>query len=124
MHVALLVGGLPVLLAFNACTVTIQNGAPILFPGWARLGTAVPGGVEMMGQMILIMGLYFILLALLLLLPVGAAVVAMSMLQLTGPVSVAGLLLAASLALGFELQGVMQLLGRAFDRLEPSSVSG
>lgn len=124
MRLAIAAGALPVLLAFNACSVTIQNGAPILFPGWARLGTVVPGGVEMMGQMILIMGLYFILLALLLLLPVGAAIVAMSTLHLTGALAVAGLMVAGSAALALELQGVIQLLGRAFERLEPSSVSG
>jgi hypothetical protein len=113
-----------VLLAFNACTVTIQNGAPILFPGWARLGTVVPGGVEMMGQLILMMGFYIVLLALLLLLPVGAGIVVVSMGHLTGPLGVAGTMVACSAALAFELQGVMQWLGRAFDRLEPSSVSG
>ena len=124
MRVAIAAGAIPALLAFNACSVTVQNGAPILFPGWARLGTAVPGGVEMMGQLILVMGLYVILLALLLLFPVGAALVAMSTLHLTGPLSVAGMMVAGSVALALELQGVVQLLGRAFDRLEPSSVSG
>ncbi len=124
MRVAIAVGVLPVLLAFNACSVTIQNGAPILFPGWSRLGTVVPGGVEMMGQLILMMGFYILLLALLLLLPVGAGVVAIITLHLSGPVSVAGIMVAGSAALAFELQGAMQLLGRAFDRLEPSSVSG
>ena len=124
MRVAIAVGALPALLAFNACSVTIQNGAPILFPGWARLGTVVPGGVEMMGQMILLMGFYVILLTLLLLLPVAVGVVAIVTLNLTGPVAVAATMVAGSLALALELQGVMQLLGRAFDRLEPSSVSG
>ena len=124
MRVAIVVGAVPVLLAFNACSVTIQNGAPILFPGWARLGTVVPGGVEMMGQLILMMGFYIVLLALLLLLPVGAGVVLVSMGHLNGPLGVAATMLAGSAALAFELQGVMQWLGRAFDRLEPSSVSG
>jgi Putative ABC exporter len=124
MQTAIAVGVLPVLLAFNACSVTIQNGAPILFPGWARLGTVVPGGVEMMGQMILLMGFYVILLALLLLLPAAAAFAALITLHLTGPASVAVTMVAGSAALAFELQGVMQWLGRTFERLEPSSVSG
>ncbi|HUX34736.1 MAG TPA: putative ABC exporter domain-containing protein [Gemmatimonadaceae bacterium] len=124
MRIAILVGALPVLLAFNACSVTIQNGMPILFPGWARLGTAVPGGVEMMGQMILILGFYLVLLALLLLVPAAMAFVAIGTLKLTGPLAVVGTMVAGSAALAFELQGVMQLLGRVFERLEPSSVSG
>jgi len=124
MRIAILAGALPVLLAFNACSVTIQNGMPILFPGWARLGTAVPGGVEMMGQMILILGFYLVLLVLLLLVPAAMAFVAIGTLKLTGPLAVAGTMVAGSAALAFELQGVMQLLGRVFERLEPSSVSG
>ena len=124
MRVAIAVGAVPVLLAFNACSVTIQNGAPILFPGWARLGTTVAGGVEVMGQMIVVLGLYLILLALLLVVPAAMGFVVMGTLKLTGPVSVAVTMVAGSVGLAFELQGVMQLLGRAFDRLEPSSVSG
>jgi hypothetical protein len=33
-------------------------------------------------------------------------------------------MLAGCGGMAFELQGVMQLLGRAFERLEPSAVSG
>ena len=108
----------------NACSLTVQNGAPILFPDWARLGTAVPGGVEMMGQLILVMGLYFILLVLLLVLPVAGGFIVMSTMYVTGPMGVVVTMVIGSAALAFELWGVMQLLGRAFDRLEPSAVSG
>jgi hypothetical protein len=124
IRMALAVGALPVLLAFNATSVTIQNGAPILFPGWARLGPIVAGGVEVMGQMILMMGFYLILLAVLLVIPTAMGFVAVASLHLEGALGIAVAMLAGSGGLAFELQGVMQLLGRAFEKLEPSSVSG
>ncbi|MHB1864142.1 MAG: putative ABC exporter domain-containing protein [Gemmatimonadaceae bacterium] len=124
MRWAVAVGGLPVLLAFNAASVTIQNGAPILFPGWARLGTVVAGGVEMMGQMILLMGFYLMQLAALLVVPAAIGFVSVYELGATGAAGLLVALLAGSAALAFELQGVMQLLGRAFERIEPTSISG
>ncbi len=124
MRAAFVLGLVPLLLAFNAASVTVQNGAPILFPGWARLGTTVPGGVEMMGQMILLTGFYILLLALLLVLPGGAAFVVLATLHLTGPAAVLFTMVGASAALAFELRGVLHWLGRAFERMEPSSVSG
>jgi hypothetical protein len=124
MRVAIVIGAVPALFAFNVTSVTVQNGSPILFPGWSRLGTVVPGGVEMMGQMILIMGFYILLLAALLVVPAATGFVAIASLQLTGPTAVAGAMLAGSAVLAFELQGVMQLLGAAFEKLEPNSVGG
>ncbi len=124
MRLAVAVGIVPVLVAFNACSVTIQNGMPILFPGWSRLGAVVPGGVEMMGQMILVVGFYSLLLAALLLVPAAMAFVAIGALHLTGALAVAGTMVAGSAALAFELQGVMQWLGRAFERLEPNATGG
>lgn len=124
MRLALGVGALPGLLAFNAASVTIQNGIPILFPGWARLGTVVAGGVEMMGQMMLLMGFYLILLAALLLVPAAIGLASAYELGATGATGILVALLAGSGALAFELQGVMQLLGRAFERIEPASASG
>lgn len=124
VRAAIALGALPVLLAFNAMSVTIQNGAPILFPGWARLGTVVAGGVEMMGQTILVMGFYVILLVALLVLPVAAAFAVGASLHLDGAMGVLVAMLVGSAGLAFELQGVLQLLGRAFERLEPGAVSG
>jgi hypothetical protein len=124
MRVAIVIGALPALIAFNVTTVTVQNGSPILFPGWSRLGTVVPGGVEMMGQMILVMGFYVLLLAVMLVVPTATGFVAIASLHLTGPTAVAGAMLAGSAVLAFELQGVMQLLGAAFEKLEPNSVGG
>ncbi|MDE3152566.1 MAG: hypothetical protein KGL93_10010, partial [Gemmatimonadota bacterium] len=124
VRAAITIGALPALLAVNACTVTIQNGAPILFPGWARLGAVVPGGVEMMGQMILVTVFHLLLLVLLLVLPVAMGAVVAGTLGITGGVGLAAGIMAGSAGMALELQGVMQLLGRAFDRLEPSSVAG
>src|SRR5206468_12878188 len=48
----------PILLfALNMTTVTIQNGAALLFPGWVRVSPVVGGGVEAMGQGILATGM-------------------------------------------------------------------
>ncbi|MDE3127213.1 MAG: hypothetical protein KGL38_04355, partial [Gemmatimonadota bacterium] len=124
LRTAIALGALPALLAFNAASVTIQNGAPILFPGWSRLGAVVPGGVEMMGQMVVVVGFYGLLLAVLLALPAAGAVAAVAALHLGGATAVLVAMLVGSAALAFELQGVLQLLGRAFERLEPGAVSG
>jgi hypothetical protein len=124
LRLAIIVGGIPALVAFTGANVAIQNGTAILFPGWSRLGTAVPGGVEMMGQMVLITGLYLLLLVAMLVLPAAAGFAAIATLRLSGAAAVAVGLLAGSAMLAFELQGVLQLLGRAFEKLEPSSVSG
>src|SRR5204862_4556559 len=45
------------LLTVNATTVTIQNAAALLFPGWVRVSPVVGGGVEAMGQGILVTGI-------------------------------------------------------------------
>ena len=124
MRVAVIIGAVPVLLVFNAASVTVQNGAPILFPGWSRLGSVVPGGVEMMGQMILVTGFYFLLLAVLLVVPAAMAFVVVATLKVSGPFAIATGMWAGSVGLAFELQGVLQLLGAAFEKIEPSSVSG
>lgn len=124
MRIAIVVGAVPALFAFNVTSVTVQNGSPILFPGWSRLGTVVPGGVEMMGQMILVMGFYLLLLTALLVVPVATGFVAIASLKLTGAPAVAAAMLAGSAVLAFELQGVLQLLGAAFEKLEPNSVGG
>ena len=45
-----------VLVSVNATTVTIQNAAALLFPGWVRATPLVGGGIEAMGQGILATG--------------------------------------------------------------------
>src|SRR5205085_4474510 len=39
--VTILAVALPALLAFATVMVAVQNGAPVLFPGWVRLGPVV-----------------------------------------------------------------------------------
>src|SRR6185436_19389150 len=64
--VTILAVALPALLAFATVMVAVQNGAPVLFPGWVRLGTVVGGGMENLGQGVMSMGIILILVLLLL----------------------------------------------------------
>jgi hypothetical protein len=75
MRTALLLAGLLLLPAVSLLAVTVQNGIALLFPDWVRLGPQVRGGIESMGQGILVMTGSVLLLALFLLVPLlaGAA---------------------------------------------------
>jgi ABC-2 type transport system permease protein len=122
--VVVLVTALPALLAFATVMVAVQNGAPVLFPGWVRLGHTVGGGMENLGQGVMSMGIILILVALLMILP--AIVVAFSIWMLS-PFSVAAAVLAAivtgSATLGAETFGIFAVLGRALERTEPSETA-
>jgi ABC-2 type transport system permease protein len=109
-----------VLVSVNMTTVTIQNGAALLFPGWIRVTPVVGGGVEAMGQGILATGM-LMLTFVVALLP-AAAVSAGLWWALSGVpnVWIAALLLAAAVLLG-ETWWAIRGLGRRFERLEPGS---
>ena len=111
-----------ILLVFNATTVTIQNGAALLFPAWVKLGSAKSGGVEVLGQSLLTMVASLVALALALLPPAIAAIgtyFAVTVL-LDGSViaaAAAGLGIGI-LALAVEVGMVMMMLGEVFERGE------
>ena len=110
------------LLILNATSVTIQNGAALLFPAWVKIGTAKSGGVEVLGQSILttLASLIALMLALL---PAGiAAVAAFAGVQFIfqGSITVAAIVatVVGLATLAFEVGMAMTLLGEVFERGE------
>lgn len=110
---------MPLLLLVNAANLAIQNGLALLLPAWVRIGPAT-GGVEVLGQGILL-ALGSMLLLGLMLLPPALLVFALMQRALTlgGAPAMIGLASAALLLLLAELWGIVAWLGRAFDRAEP-----
>lgn len=111
--------GLP---GLNAASLTVQNGAALLFPTWVR-PSAGPRGVEAMGQNLLSTGLAIVFAAALLLLP-GAvsALLAWGLWPMLGPWALppAAALLTAGTTL--EMRPVHAWLGRVFERTDPSAL--
>jgi hypothetical protein len=108
------------LLALNATTVTIQNAAALLFPGWIRVTPVVGGGVEAMGQGILVTGILLLTFAVSLL-PAAAVAAAVwwALARLPNAWLIAALVAAAVLLA--ETWWAVRGLGRRFERLEPSA---
>jgi ABC-2 type transport system permease protein len=57
----------------NAISLTVANGAALLFPGWVRLGDGRAAGIEAMGQNVLAILLSFITTLIAMLLPLAVA---------------------------------------------------
>lgn len=110
------------LAALNAIALAMQNGAALLFPAWVRLGPD-SGGVEAMGQTLLVMVGATVALVLALILP---AVVGLATFFASGPnAGVLTLALGAAGAiavLGAEIAGLVVALGAVFERTEPMAV--
>ena len=110
------------LITINATTVTIQNAAALLFPGWVRVTPVVGGGVETMGQGILVTGVLLVTF-LLALLPAAAAFGLVWWLLARLPNGwIIALLVAAAVLLG-ETWWAVRGLGRRFEKLEPAASS-
>ena len=119
-----LAASLPALLAFAAAMIAVMNGAPVLFPGWVRLGAVVGGGMENLGQGVLSMGIILILVAMLMVLPAGLVVTVIFFLKPIGwVVAILAAIVAGSATLGAETYGVFSILGRALERTEPSEAT-
>ena len=119
----LIVAASPViLLVFNAATVTIQNGAALLFPAWVRIGTQKSGGVEVLGQNILTMVASLVVLSLALVPPAIAAAAAYFGISILLPELIIAPLAAGIafgvLALAIEVAMSMMMLGEVFERGE------
>ena len=118
MRTSLLLMSPLILLSVNVTTVTIQNGAALLFPGWIRVTPLVGGGIEAMGQGILATGM-LLLTFLLALLPAAAACLATWWLASALPNAwIIALTVAAGVLLG-ETWWAIHGLGHRFERLEP-----
>ena len=111
------------LLAVNAVSIGIQNGAAVLFPGWVRLGPDA-GGLEAMGQNLLLTFGSMLALVIALIVPVGVTVGAAF---LGGPAhgapafAVAGVIAIAVLV--GEIWWLVGALGRVFEKMDPAALT-
>ncbi len=110
------------ILAINAAGVGVQNGVALMFPGWVRLG-ADSGGIEAIGQTLVVTIGSMLVLLLSLLLPAGAAI-AISVL-LRPSLGAIGMVLGGAvgvIALGIEIGFLVGGLGALFERTDPTSI--
>lgn len=107
-----------VLLAVNATTITIQNGAALLFPGWVRVTPLVGGGIEAMGQGILATGVLLLTFVIALLPAVAVSALVWWLCAALTNGWVAAVLAGAAVLLG-EAWWAVWGLGRRFESLEP-----
>jgi hypothetical protein len=119
----LLLGAAVVFLpAINLLGMLIQNGAALLYPAWVRLGSGRSGGVEALGQNLLMMVAFVALLSLTLVLP--AALAGGTFLLLRPVLEAWAALPAIALALGaiaFEAALIVEWLGGIFERTDPAT---
>jgi hypothetical protein len=117
---ALLIAALITLPAVNALGSLIQNAAALLFPAWVRLGLTRQGGVEVMGQSIIVTVGSLLVLLVLLILPLllggGLAVLGAAAMGLWAIIP--GALLGSAVVLA-ELWGITAWLGGVYERTEP-----
>jgi ABC-2 type transport system permease protein len=110
------------LLSLNALNIGIQNAAAVLFPGWIRIGTD-SGGIEAMGQTMLLTIGSLLALLLALLLPVGAALGAFAgATRAFGiPMIEVAVVIGAAVAVG-EVWLLVRAVGSAFERMETTAI--
>jgi putative ABC exporter len=107
--------------AINLLGMLIQNGAALLYPAWVRLGSGRPGGVEALGQNLLMMVAFVALLSLTLALPLAIAAGTVVLLRpvLENWAIVPATLLAVA-AMAFEAALMVDWLGGIFERTDPA----
>jgi ABC-2 type transport system permease protein len=118
----LLLGAFVFLPGMNLLGMLIQNGTALLYPAWVRLGSGRPGGVEALGQNVLMMVVYIALLSVVLALPLTIGGGAYLLLQ--SAIYEWAALPATALALctmAFEAALLVEWLGRVFERTDPAS---
>jgi hypothetical protein len=118
----LLLAAVVFLPGINLLGMLIQNAAALLYPAWVRLGTGRAGGVEALGQNLLMMVAFVTLLALTLALPVTLA--GGSFLLLRPLLGGWATLPATVLALGtmaYEAALIVEWLGGVFERTDPAT---
>lgn len=104
----------------TALSVAIQNAIALLYPGWARIGAAESGGMEAVGQNMLIMIATMLLLLIALLPPLLVAAAVGAPLTLLSPaVSVPAAAGAALATAAGEVVVLTRWLGALYDRTDP-----
>jgi hypothetical protein len=118
---ALLLAVVIALPAVNALGALIQNATALLFPSWVRMGLTRPGGVELMGQGIIVTLASLLGLLVLLIVPVlaGGAIAMIAMASTGFWGIVPGVFLGSTVVLA-ELWGITAWLGRVYERTEPA----
>ena len=108
--------------AVNLLGMLIQNGAALLFPAWVRLGTGRVAGVEALGQNLLMMIAFVVLLSVTLIVPVAIAGGGFLLLRpvLDNWAGVPAMALGI-LVVGFEALLMVEWLGRVFERTDPAA---
>jgi cytochrome bd-type quinol oxidase subunit 2 len=91
----------------------------VLFPAWVRLGSGVSTGVEALGQNVLAMMANLVTLGIALVPPMIIAWTSVLFLNASRGLSLAFVLVVASVVLAIETYGAMRFLGRALRRVEP-----
>ncbi|MGH7536668.1 MAG: putative ABC exporter domain-containing protein, partial [Gemmatimonadales bacterium] len=99
------------------------NGAAILYPAWVHLGSGRPGGIEALGQNMLMLVAFGALLATVLL---PAAAIGGGVFLLLRP-SIAGWAVGPGMVLGlavlaFECGLIVNWLGGVFERTDPAEI--
>ncbi|HET6778300.1 MAG TPA: hypothetical protein VFH26_05390, partial [Gemmatimonadales bacterium] len=118
----LLLAAVVFLPGINLLGMLVQNGAALLFPAWVHLGSGRPGGVEALGQNLLMMIAFIALLSMLLVVPF--AIGGGAFLLLRGVIDEWAALPATVLILGtmaFEAALLVDWLGRIFERIDPAT---
>ena len=106
--------------AINFMGMLIQNSAALLYPAWVHLGPSRPGGVEALGQNMLMIVAFLVVLALTLIVPTSAAGGVFILLRrwlgwwAVMPASLLGLGLIA-----VEARLIVERLGRIFEAMDP-----
>jgi hypothetical protein len=117
----LLLAAVVYLPGINFLGMLIQNAAALLYPAWVRLGSGRPGGVEALGQNLLMMIAFLTLLALTLALPValagGCFLLLRELLDLWAALPATMLFLGA---VAFEAALIVEWLGGVFERTDPT----
>jgi hypothetical protein len=111
----------------NAISLTVANGAALLFPGWIRLGDGRAAGIEAMGQNVLAIFVSLIITFLALIPPLFVAVVVAGAVSAftSHPLSVWSFVPAApagTLVVLGELWLVIRWLGRVFARTDLAQI--
>lgn len=120
LRTAVLAAAVVCLPGINFLGMLIHNGTALLFPAWVHLGTNRPGGVEALGQNMLMIVAYAALLAIALVTP--AAIAAGLGILLQGSLGWwAAVPASLVLLVGIAAESVVLVrrLGRVFERMEP-----
>lgn len=124
VRTAVLAAAVVSLPGINFLGMLIHNGTALLFPAWVHLGSSRPGGVEALGQNMLMIVAYAALLGAALAMPTALAAGVVSLLE-PSLGWWAGAPAAVVLLVGIAAEAAVLIgwLGRVFERMEPVGAS-